>query len=185
MSQNTAQARTVTASDQSRGILDIASLVLLAVLLAAGFILNMTVGNALAMTGIKPQFIIAAYALAIILTRASLPQAALFGIISAAVVQLTTSIPGLNFVTELAGALVMAVLIRAELKIGGRDITPLVAAFLTTLVSGALFAVLGTVLMGAELATAMVKVPIVLGTAAFNAVVVQALFFPLRSVLKK
>ena len=37
--------------------------------------------------------------------------------------------------------------------------------------------------MGAELATAVVKVPIVLGTAVFNAIVVQALYFPLKKVL--
>lgn len=71
------QARTISANAASnKGILDITSLVLLAVLLAAGFILNMTVGNALAATGIKPQFIIAAYALAIALTQASFAQAA-------------------------------------------------------------------------------------------------------------
>ena len=160
-----AQARTVSANAASnKGILDITSLVLLAVLLAAGFILNMTVGNALAVTGIKPQFIIAAYA-------------------SAAVIQITTSIPGLNFVTELAGALTMAAIVKSN--IGGDKVNPFIAGLLTTLVSGALFAVLGTVIMGAALPTALAKVPIVLGTAVFNAVVVQALFFPLRKVLGK
>ena len=167
------QARTISANAVSdKGILDITSLVLLAILLAAGFILNMTVGNALAATGIKPQFIIAAFA-----------QAAIFGILSAAVIQITTSIPGLNFVTELAGALTMAALVKSN--IGGSKINPFIAGLLTTLVSGALFAVLGTVIMGAALPTALAKVPIVLGTAVFNAVVVQALFFPLRKVLGK
>ena len=182
--QNVAhQARTVTAdTSKSSGL---TNYLLLALLLAAGFILNFTVGNALAVTGIKPQFIIAAYALAVILTGAGFGQAAIFGLISAAVIQLTTSIPGLNFGTELAGALVMAALCKLDLKVAGRDVTPLVAAFLTTLVSGALFAGVGTVIMGAALATAVVKVPIVLGTAVFNAVVVQALYFPLRKVLKK
>ena len=88
MATNT-QARTISANaDADKGILDITSLVLLAILLAAGFILNMTVGNALAATGIKPQFIIAAYALAIALTQASFAQAAIFGILSAAVIQI-------------------------------------------------------------------------------------------------
>lgn len=180
------QARTVSSETRSTGgILDITSLVLLAVLLAAGYVLNFTLGNALAMAGIKPQFIIAAYALAAALTRASALQAVVYGLLSAAVIQLTTSIPGLNFVTEVAGALVMCGLARLDLEVAGRSVTPLVAAFLATLVSGALFAGLGTVIMGAELATALAKAPIVLGTAAFNAVVVQALYFPLRSVLKK
>lgn len=180
------KARTVSSDvAKSSGLVDVKSLVLLAVLLAAGFILNLTLGNALAMTGIKPQFIIAAYALAVILTKANLGQAVIYGLVSAAVIQATTSIPGLNFLTEVAGALVMAGLCRLELKVAGRNVTPLVAAFLTTLVSGALFAGIGTVIMGAALATAVVKVPIVLGTAAFNAIVVQALYFPLSKVLGK
>lgn len=178
----TNEARTVSASAKSSSLVDIKSLVLLAILLAAGFILNMTLGNALAIVGIKPQFIIAAYALTIALTDANLGQAAIYGLLSAAVIQLTTSIPGLNFATELVAALLMSVLVRTGV---GRGLNPLIAAFLTTLVSGALFAVAGTVMMGAELATAVVKVPIVLGTAVFNAAVVQALFFPLKKVLGK
>lgn len=111
MDQNP-RTRTVAAS--GRGALDISAIVLLSVLLAAGFILNFTLGNALAITGIKPQFIIAAYSLAILLTRANLAQSVLYGLISAAVIQLSTSVPGLNFVTEVAGALVMALLCRLE-----------------------------------------------------------------------
>ena len=61
----------------------------------------------------------------------------------------------------------------------------LVATFLTTLVSGALFAAIGTVVMGAPIASAMVKIPLVLGTAVFNAAVVQALYIPLVKVLGK
>lgn len=183
MATQNAQARTVTAAPASKGLVNVSSLVLLAILLAAGFILNMTVGNALAVTGIKPQFIIAAYALAIALTQASFAQAAIFGILSAAVIQITTSIPGLNFVTELAGALTMVALVKSN--IGGDKINPFIAELLTTLVSGALFAALGTIIMGAALPTALAKVPIVLGTAVFNAVVVQALFFPLCKVLGK
>ena len=183
MATQNAQARTVTAAPASKGLVNVSSLVLLAILLAAGFILNMTVGNALAVMGIKPQFIIAAYALAIALTQASFAQAAIFGILSAAVIQITTSIPGLNFDTELAGALTMVALVKSN--IGGDKINPLIAGLLTTLVSGVLFAALGTIIMGAALPTALAKVPIVLGTAVFNAVVVQALFFPLCKVLGK
>lgn len=115
-------ARSISTETSSRGLIDISSLILLAILLAAGFILNMTVGNALAMTGIKPQFIIAAYALAIALTRATLAQSIVYGLISAAVIQFTTSIPGLNFLTEAAGALTMAVLVKSS--IGGDKVNP-------------------------------------------------------------
>jgi len=179
------QARTVSADSKQGGVVDVKSLVLLAILLAAGFILNMTLGNALAIVGIKPQFIIAAYALAILLTDAGFVQAAIFAVISACVCQLTTSIPGLNFVTEVCGALAMAALIKLRLNVAGKSVTPLVAAFVTTLLSGALFAVIGTLVMGAALGTVVVKVPLVLGTAVFNAVVVQALYFPLQKVLGK
>lgn len=177
------QARTVSTNASSNGLLDIKSLVLLAILLAAGFILNMTLGNALAIVGIKPQFIIAAYALAIILTRASVAQSVLYAVLSACVIQLTTSIPGLNFLTEAVAAIAMALLVKTN--VGGSKACPLASAFLTTLISGALFAVLGTVIMGAALPTVMVKVPLVLGTAVFNAIVVQALFIPLNKVLNK
>lgn len=182
MDQNP-RTRTVAAS--SRGALDISAIVLLSVLLAAGFILNFTLGNALAITGIKPQFIIAAYSLAILLTRANLTQSVLYGLISAAVIQLSTSVPGLNFVTEVAGALAMALLCRLEVAPAGRSITPLIAGFAATLVSGTLFAGLGTVLMGAALVTVTAKIPVVLGTAVFNAIVVQALYTPLKAVLKR
>ena len=40
-------------------------------------------------------------------------------------------------------------------------------------------------IVGLAPAAALVKVPLVLGTAAFNAVVVQALYFPLGKVLGK
>lgn len=176
-------ARIVSAETSSHGLVDISSLVLLAILLAAGFILNMTAGNALAMTGIKPQFIIAAYALAIALTRATLAQSIVYGLISAAVIQFTTSIPGLNFLIEAAGALTMAILVKSS--IGGAKVNALIATFVTTLVSGALFAVAGTLMAGFGLEAALPKVPLVLGTAIFNAVVVQALFFPLAKAIKK
>ncbi len=180
MSDN--NARTVSSEANSRGLLDISSLVLLAVLLAAALILNMTLGNALAMTGIKPQFIIAAYALAILLTRANVPQGIIYGLLAAAVTQLSTSIPGLNFLTEAVGALVMVALVAS--KLGGK-VNPLIAAFGATLVSGALFAIVGTLIMGFGIEAALPKVPVVLSTAVFNAVVVQALYIPLAKVLKK
>ena len=177
-------ARSISTETSSRGLVDISSLVLLAILLAAGFILNMTAGNALAMTGIKPQFIIAAYALAIALTRATLVQSIVYGLISATVIQFTTSIPGLNFLTEAAGALTMAALVKSS--IGGTKVNPLIiATSVATLVSGALFAIAGTLMAGFGLEAALPKVPLVLGTAIFNAVVVQALFFPLAKAIKK
>lgn len=180
------QARSVsTALTTMHGLIDITSLILLALLLAAGFILNMTLGNALAVTGIKPQFIIAAYALAILLTKARFSQAVIYALIAAAVAQITTSIPGLNFLTETVAALVMVAICKLLPVADDKNVIPLIAAFCTTLISGVLFAVLGSIMMGADPATALVKLPLVLGTAVFNAVVVQALYIPLHKVLKK
>lgn len=181
MADNNQQARTVSSDTSKVG--DVSSLILLAVLLAAGFILNFTLGNALAIVGIKPQFIIAAYSLAILLSEAKPGQALIYGLISAAVIQFTTSIPGLNFFTEAVSALLMSFLVAH--KVGGEKVYPLVCTFLTTLLSGALFAVCGTLIMGAALPTVVVKVPLVLGTAVFNAVVVEALTPALRKVLKR
>lgn len=180
------EARKVTAKDSTNGgLVDVTSLVMLAILLAAALILNMTVGNALATVGLKPQFIIAAYCLTIILNEASPVQAVIYGLIAAAVTQLSTSIPGLNFLTEAAGALTMAAFVKTQIKAGGVNITPLVGTLLATFVSGALFAVIGTVIMGADVATSLVKIPIVIGTACFGAIVVQALYIPMRKVLNK
>lgn len=187
MPQPTAQttARTVTTAAHDNGLVSLPSLVLLAVLLAAGFILNLTVGTALATTGIRPQFVIAAYALAILLTRATVPQALLYGLITAALMQFTTSIPGLNLLTEPVSAAIMALLARPNLRVGGRNVTPLISAFVTTLVSGGLFAALGNVVTGAAPALFIAKLPTVLGTAVFCAIVVQVLYVPLNHALKR
>lgn len=99
--QPSGRPRTV-AIDERRG-LDIQSLVLLAVLLAAGFILNFTAGKAIsAVSGgaIAPEFIVSAFCLAIPVIRPTIPQALVIGLISAAVIQITTSSPGIDFVAE-------------------------------------------------------------------------------------
>ena len=88
MSQNTtvaAQPRTVQTAD--RGKLDIRALVLLAILLAAGFILNFTAGKAISgISGgmISPEFIISAFCLTILVVRPNIGQALVIGLISAA-----------------------------------------------------------------------------------------------------
>ena len=66
---STGQAPRVVAVSKSAGVLDVASLVLVAVLIAAGFILNLTVGKAISAIGIGPEFIIASFCLAILLLK--------------------------------------------------------------------------------------------------------------------
>lgn len=181
----TSQARTVTTSDH--GKLDIKALVLLAVLLAAGFILNMFLGKAIgAMSAgmINPEFIISAFCLTILVVRPNAIQALIIGLISAAVIQLTTSLPGADFVAEGVAAVLMALIVNAGMKTSARTIIPTLGTFVTTFVSGFIFMVIRMVLMQFDMAIAAAMLPVVAITAVFNAVLVGALYVPIKKALK-
>lgn len=188
MSENTATqtaARTVATADH--GKLDIQALVLLAVLLAAGFILNFTVGKAISgISGglISPEFIISAFCLTILVVRPNIGQALVIGLISAAVIQITTTSPFIDFAAEGIAAMLMALIVRVGMGSGAKKAVPLIGSFVTTAVSGVIFMLIKIAMVGAagELAAAML--PVVLLTAVFNAVLVQALYLPIRKALK-
>ncbi|MBM6815897.1 hypothetical protein H6A23_01815 [Olsenella uli] len=178
-------ARTVAAADH--GKLDIQALVLLAVLLAAGFILNFTVGKAISgISGglISPEFIISAFCLTILVVRPNVGQALVIGLISAAVIQITTTSPFIDFAAEGIAAMLMALIVRAGMESGAKKAIPLIGSFVTTAVSGVIFMLIKIAMVGAagELAAAML--PVVLLTAVFNAILVQALYLPIRKALK-
>ena len=178
-------ARTVAAADH--GKLDIQALVLLAVLLAAGFILNFTVGKAISgISGglISPEFIISAFCLTILVVRPIVGQALVIGLISAAVIQITTTSPFIDFAAEGVAAMLMALIVRVGMGSGAKKVVPLIGSFVTTAVSGVIFMLIKIAMVGAagELAAAML--PVVLLTAVFNAVLVQALYLPIRKALK-
>lgn len=178
-------ARTVAAADH--GKLDIQALVLLAVLLAAGFILNFTVGKAISgISGglISPEFIISAFCLTILVVRPNVGQALVIGLISAAVIQITTTSPFIDFAAEGVAAMLMALIVRAGMESGAKKAIPLIGSFVTTAVSGVIFMLIKIAMVGAagELAAAML--PVVLLTAVFNAILVQALYLPIRKALK-
>ena len=178
-------ARTVAAADH--GKLDIQALVLLAVLLAAGFILNFTVGKAISgISGglISPEFIISAFCLTVLVVRPSVGQALVIGLISAAVIQITTTSPFIDFAAEGIAAMLMALIVRVGMGSGAKKVVPLIGSFVTTAVSGVIFMLIKIAMVGAagELAAAML--PVVLLTAVFNAVLVQALYLPIRKALK-
>lgn len=168
---------------ESRGGLDVTSLILVAVLLAAGAVLKMTVGSVVNFFGMKPNFIIAMYCLAILLVRPKLGQAAVIGLLAGAVCQLLPGSPYINFISELAGAVVMALLVRVPMRLGAFDANAPVATFVSTLVSGGLFTVCLFAFLGAESSSLVAYVPIVLCTAVINSVIVSALYVPLRKVL--
>lgn len=180
------------ASGEAKKGLSVQDLILIAVLLAAGAVLKLTVGSLLASFGMKPNFIIAAYCLAIILIRPTLLQSCVIGLIAGLVCQIPmlNATPLLNIPSELLGALVCGLLIRLPLRIGKLDINPLVNTFVSTCVSGFTFAALSVyinvVSVGGNFAVAMAAyVAIVLGTALFNCIFVQILAIPLKKVLKR
>ena len=186
---NTQQARTVNTIDH--GKLDVKALVLLAVLLAAGFILNFTVGKVISSaTGgaISPEFIISAFCLTILVVRPNIGQALVIGLISAAVIQITTTSPFIDFAAEGVAAMVMAAIINAGMKSGAKAAIPAVGTFVTTVLSGVIFMVIKLALFGfsAEMVAVLpaAMLPVIFATAVFNAVLVAALYIPVKKALK-
>lgn len=178
-----AQKRSL-ATEEKKGF-DISALILVAVLLAAGAVLKMTVGSFVNFFGMKPNFIIAMYCLAILLVRPNLGQAAIIGLIAGAVCQLLPGTPYINFISEFLGAVAMAALIRIPMKIGKANFSTIVSTFLATVVSGGTFTVCLFLFIGADASSLVAYVPIVLFTALINCVIVQVLYVPLAKVLKK
>lgn len=178
------QPRTITAP--ARANLDVRSLVLLAILLAAGFILNFTVGKAISALSagmISPEFIVSAFCLAILLIRPTLRQALAIGIMSAAIIQLTTTSPFIDFAAEGAAAVAMALIVRLGMRGRAAGITPLAGTFVTTMLSGVIFMCIKMALVGAATQLAAAMLPVVTATAVFNALLVQALYRPVRTTL--
>ncbi len=178
-------------SKETKG-LGVQDLILVAVLLAASAVLKLTVGSLLASFGMKPNFIIAAYCLAIILIRPSILQSVVIGLIAGLVCQIPmlNATPLLNIPSEILGALVCGLLIHVPMKISKLDINPLVNTFISTCVSGFTFAALSVyinvVSVGGDFMVAMAAyVAIVFGTALFNCIFVQILVPPMKKVLKR
>ena len=171
--------------------LDITSLVLVAVLFAAGCILDFTVAKALSIGNIQPEFVIASFCLAILLVRPNVIQGAIIGALDATLMQFNASIPGLNYVCDIPAAIVMTLMIMAYVRVFPKDaarkfsIFPLIATFITTVVSGLIFASTASFFVLHSPKTILVMLPIILGTAVFNAVVVEVLYTPIRLVLHK
>jgi hypothetical protein len=105
-----AEKREMTLEKKSK--FSISDLILVAVLLAAGAVLKLCVGSVINFFGMKPNFIIAMYCLAIMLIRpdktgTAVVQAAIIGILAGAICQFLPGTPWLNFISELLGAVCM------------------------------------------------------------------------------
>ena len=178
-----AEKRTVK-TETTKG-LSIQDLILIAVLLAAGAVLKLFVGSVINFFGMKPNFIIASYCLAILLVRPKLPGCAVIGLLAAAICQFLPGTPWLNFISELLGAVTMYFMIKVPFKFKKLDLNPLLATFVSTVISGGSFVVCLFVFMHMETGGLVAYVPIVLGTAAIGSVLVQLLYLPLKKVLKR
>ena len=185
------QKRTVAPAAQGKKEgLSVQDLILVAVLLAAGAVLKLTVSSFFNFAGMKPNFIIAMYCLAIILVRPKVAQAVIIGLLAGLICQIPmlAATPWVNIASEALGALACGLLILIPMKIAGKvDLNPIVTAFLSTVVSGYTFAlIVGVGLNGLSLPVTLATYAImVFGTAAVNCVLVAILTVPLRKVLKR
>ena len=188
MSQNAntdQQARTVTAVDH--GKLDLKSLTLYAILLAAGFVLNLTVSKFFCgLTGgfLSPEFIIAAFCLEILAIKPNLGQAAVIGLLAGVVIQITASVKGPDLIAEPLAAVVMAALVSAFGNSKAKGLLPLVGTFVVTFISGLIYAVIFSFLIMKNPAFVGVMAPVVAATGVANAIIVSALYLPIKKALK-
>lgn len=169
---------------ENKKTISIKELILIGVLLAAGAVLKYLVGSVINIGGVKPNFIIAMYCLAILLIRPKVYEGAIIGLIAGAVCQFFPGTPYLNFISELAGAVMMTLMIRVPMKIGKVSFNPVVSTFVSTVVSGGLFVSCLFLFLGAVKTSLVAYIPIVLGTALINSVIVGILNVPLKHALK-
>lgn len=182
---NAQQARTVTTVDH--GKLDLKALTLYAILLAAGFVLNLTVSKFFSgLTGgfLSPEFIIAAFCLEILIIKPNIGQAAVIGLLAGVVIQITASVKGPDLIAEPVAAVVMALLVSAFAESKAKGLLPLVGTFVVTFISGIIYAVIFTFLIMKNPAFVGVMAPVVAATGVANAIIVAALHLPIKKALK-
>lgn len=166
--------------------LSTADVLLVGVLLAVGAVLKFFVGSMISV-GMKPNFIIAMYCLAILLIKPKFLEAIIIGILAGAICQVFPGTPYINIISEPIGAIVMAIIVYLPMQIKKFSLKPIVGTFLSTLASG--FTFIG-VLYAAFYAGATVKtvpigifIGIIFGTAIINTIIVQVLYIPLKLAL--
>ncbi len=165
--------------------LSISDVILVGVLLAVGAVLKFVVG--IMFTGMKPNFIIAMYCLAILLIKPKFIEAIIIGVLAGALCQVFPGTPYINLISEPIGAIVMAIIIYLPLQIKKFSLKPIIGTFLSTLASGfAFIAILyAAFYAGASVTTIPIGVflGIILVTAVLNSIIVQILYVPLKLAL--
>lgn len=167
--------------------LTVSDILLVGILLAAGAVLKFFVGSFFSV-GMKPNFIIAMYCLAILLIKPRLPYALIIGALAGVVCQFFPGTPYVNLVSEPIGALVMALLMHVPfLQLKRLNLRPVVATFLSTLASGFVFILLLYLAFYSGVNVEPMPLPvflaIIFGTATINAIMVQILYLPLKLVM--
>ena len=169
----------------------VTEILIAAVLIAAGAVLKAVSNTIFSFTPLKPNMVIAMYALAILLIRPKFLEALAIGLVAGVVCMfLPGATPYANIASEAVGAVVMLLLTRIplDLKVKKVSFLPAVLAFLTTLSSGYTFFLMLKILLlsGMEVNNMALGVfnAIILGTAAANAIIVFALYPALSAVLK-
>jgi hypothetical protein len=182
---NTAPVKRDVARIERKGLQNVRNLILLGVLLAAGTVLKAV--NPINVPGMKPNFVIAMYCLSIMLINPTLVEGLIIGVLAGVVCQFFPGTPYINIATEAVGAVAMTLLLRAPLRIKKVDLHPTVATFLSTLCSGFTFVAVMYLAFyaGANVTpvTLGAFLGIIFGTAAINAVIVQALVVPMKLAL--
>ena len=159
-------------------------------MLALGTILHLVSPS---VAGVTPNWTIATYCVAILLTRPSLSQTLGIGLVAALINVLTSksAFPYGNLLSEPGGALTAALVTRAMLsvkfrKIGGFDLTPIVSGFLATVVSGGIFVTLLWQVLGLPNNVYMYGMwPLVLIVGALNGAITPILYIPAQRLFSK
>lgn len=166
-------------------------LAVVAVLIAIGAVLRMFSPP---IAGITPNFVIAMYCLSILLVRPGVGGALGIGLVSGFVAMMFSKspIPYLNLMTEPAGALACALVVRylPELSLKGLPFKPALAATIGTLASGTLYITLNfqfalhlppeKMMVAWKAAFLMVVIPVTV----INAVMAQILYLPAKKFLR-
>jgi hypothetical protein len=164
-------------------------IILIGVLLAAGAVLKFFVGSVINFGGMKPNFIIAMYCLAIMLIKPKLLEALIIGIIAGITCQFFPGTPYINIASEAIGGIAMALFMMIPMRTKKFDLRPGVCTFLSTLVSG--FSYLGILYLmlysGVDVTPTGLApfAAIIFGTATINTVIVSILYVPMKLAFKK
>lgn len=155
-----------------------------ALLLAIGVILHTISPN---VGGVTPNWTIAMYSITIGLTNPSFSQALGIGLVAGLTIvpSSKSAFPLGNVASEISGALVAAVLIKASLAIGLENFKfrPFITGFLATMASGGVFTFILKLVLGLPLHVWIyAMLPLVATIGALNGLITQLLFAPVKKL---